>query len=88
MFSMATPQVPTPPTPAELLRLRTGSRRPQVATRAGISTKTLERVERGHNWGQADTLERIAEALGVDPEVYFIAVFRSWQRAQARKRAA
>ena len=85
---METRQVPNAPTPAELLRLRTGFRRPQVATRAGINPKTLERIERGVRWSQAVTLERIAEALGVDPEVYVIAVFRSWQRTQARKRAA
>lgn len=85
---METRQVPKPPTPAELLRRRTGFRRSQVATRAGISSKTLERIERGVRWSQAQTLERIADALGVDPEVYVIAAFRSWQRAQARKRAA
>lgn len=89
MFPMKTRQVPSrSPTPAELLRLSKGLRCPLLATRAGISSKTLQRVERGLRWGQAETLERIADALGVDPEVYVIAVFRSWQRTQARKTAA
>jgi transcriptional regulator with XRE-family HTH domain len=86
---METPCVsPKPPTPAELIRLRIGYRRPAIAKRAGICRKTLERVERGLNWSQPSTVERIAEALGVDPEVYFLAVFQSWRQEQAVKRAA
>lgn len=82
------PVPPKAPTPAELIRLKTGYRRPTIAAKAGVCRKTLERVERGLKWSQPGTLQRIAEALGVDPEVYFLAVFRSWQQEQARKRAA
>lgn len=75
------------PSLAELLRVSTGLRRPAVAARAGISFRTLERIERGICWGQAETLQRIAEALGVDPEVYVVAAFQARRQALARKKA-
>jgi transcriptional regulator with XRE-family HTH domain len=76
-----------PPLPAELIRLSLGLRRRQIARMIGISFKTLERIERGLTWGKPETLRRIAEALGVDPEVYMVAVLRSWQQAKARNAA-
>jgi transcriptional regulator with XRE-family HTH domain len=79
---------PRPPTPAELLRLTAGFRRPYLASTAGICSETLKRLERGLTWGKPETLERIAEALGVDPEIYALAVFQTWRHAQSQKRAA
>ena len=79
---------PKSPTPAELLRLTAGFRRPEVAVTAGICSETLERLERGLTWGKPETLQRIAQALGVDPNTYVLAVFQTWRQAQARKKAA
>lgn len=70
------------------MRLSLGLRRRQVARMIGISFRTLERIEQGRTWGKPETLQRIAEVLGVDPEVYVVAVLRSWQQARARKKAA
>lgn len=85
---MKTGYVPLNPlTPAELRR-SLGFRRRQVASRVGISLRTLERIEHGHTWGRPETLQRIAELLGVEPEVYVIAVLQSWRQKQSRKKAA
>jgi transcriptional regulator with XRE-family HTH domain len=75
------------PSLAELLRVSADLRRPDVAARAGICAKTLERIERGLCWGQAETLQRIAEVLGVDPEVYVVAAFQARRQTLARKKA-
>jgi len=89
MVRMKTWQVsPNPPTPAELIRLALGFRRGQVASLVGISLRTLERVERGVAWGRPETLQRIAEALGVELEAYVIAVLQSWRQTQTRKTKA
>ncbi len=89
MASMTTWQVsPNPPTPAELIRLSLGFRRGQIASLVGISFRTLERVERGVAWGRPETLQRIAEVLGVELEAYVIAVLQSWRQTQARKKTA
>lgn len=86
---MTTWQVPPkPPTPAVLLRLSVGFRRKQVASLVGISFRTLERVERGVAWGRPETLQRIAEVLGVELEAYVIAVVQSWRQTQVQKKAA
>jgi len=77
---------PKPPTPAELIRLAAGFRRPHLAATTGLCSKTLERLERGLTWGKPETLVRIAVALGVDPEAYALAIFRTWRQAQAQKK--
>jgi transcriptional regulator with XRE-family HTH domain len=77
-----------PPTPAELLRLTVGFRRRQVASRVGIALRTLERIERGLTWARPETLQRIAEVLGVEAEAYVIAALQSWRQGQSRKRVA
>jgi transcriptional regulator with XRE-family HTH domain len=77
-----------PPTPAELIRLSLGFRRRQIASLVGIASRTLERVERGVAWGRPETLQRIAEVLGVELEAYVIAVLQSWRQTQARQTSA
>ena len=79
---------PKPPTPAELLRLNAGIRRPYLAITVGICSETLKRLERGLTWSKPETLQRIAAALGVDLDTYVLAVLHTWRQAQARKRAA
>ena len=79
---------PNPPTPAVLLRLSLGFRRGQVASFVGISFRTLERIERGIAWGRPETLQRIAEVLGVELEAYVVAVVQTWRQTQARRKAA
>jgi transcriptional regulator with XRE-family HTH domain len=76
------------PSLAELLRVSAGLGRAPVAAHAGICSKTLERIERGLCWGQPETLQRIAEALGVDPDVYVVAALQAWRQAHARKKDA
>lgn len=89
MSPMKTWQVsPQPPTPAELLRLTVGFRRRQVAARVGICRRTLQRIEQGLTWGKPETLQNIAEVLGVDLEAYVVAILQSWRQEQDRKRAA
>jgi len=74
---------PKPPTPAELIRLAAGFRRPHLAATTGLCSKTLERLERGLTWGKPETLVRIAVALGVDPEAY--ALYTSGRLAWTRQ---
>ena len=89
MVRMKTWQVsPNPPTPAELVRLSRGFRRKQVAALVGVCFRTLERVERGVVWGRPETLQRIADVLGVELEAYVIAVLQSWRQTQARRTKA
>ena len=89
MACMKTWQVPPhPPTPAELLRLSRGFRRKQLASLGGVCLRTLWRVERGAAWGRPETLQRIADVLGVELVAYVIAVLQSWRQRQARKTKA
>ena len=46
----------------------------QLASEVGVSRETIGKIERGVSAPLFETVERIAEALGVHPEVLFGAV--------------
>lgn len=55
-----------------ILRERKGFTRPQLAKRSGITERTIQRLEREPHRSQKtreDTLNRLANALGVEPDV-------------------
>jgi len=56
-------------------RRKLGITQPMLAERAGLSTHYLGMIEIGRNFPTADMLERLAEALGINPnELFSVAV--------------
>jgi DNA-binding XRE family transcriptional regulator len=55
-------------------RLRAGLTQTEVARRAGISQPAYARIERGRHWPHVETIQKVANALGlsltvtVDPQ--------------------
>lgn len=49
------------------IRTRAGMTQTELAERAGVTQSTVSKIEVGRGDGDADTLARIAEALGVRP---------------------
>jgi transcriptional regulator with XRE-family HTH domain len=56
-------------------RRRLGITQPELAERAGLSTHYLGMIEIARNFPTADVLERLAAALGINPnELFSVAV--------------
>lgn len=64
---MTTPKFPEHPR-LERLRKRRGWKRSHLASLVGISYQHVYGIERGHNAAAEETLQAIANALGVDLE--------------------
>jgi transcriptional regulator with XRE-family HTH domain len=60
------------------LRKQRGLTMKEAASLAGISEPGWQRVETGSRWPGPDTVEKIAQALGVHPPVLF-APERAWK---------
>ena len=55
-------------------RRRLGITQPELAKRAGMSTQYLAMIETARKFPTADILERLAAALGINPnELFFVA---------------
>ena len=78
-----------PHTPASL-RVARGMRQAQVAKIAGVSPASIARYERDGGDGlvspRMDTVEKVAKALGVEPEVY-TAAMRQLRSMASRRRS-
>ncbi|BDD08223.1 hypothetical protein FUAX_06550 [Fulvitalea axinellae] len=50
------------------LRLRKGYSQEELAEHAGLSLRTVQRIENGETEPRGDTLKRLAQALGIGPD--------------------
>jgi transcriptional regulator with XRE-family HTH domain len=66
-----TPDRPEPPTLVREARERLGLSREGLAFKAGVSLKTIERIERGEGMPHRSTRQVIARVLDVAPEDIF-----------------
>lgn len=55
----------------QILRKRKQLSQEELASRIGIDTKSLSRLERGQHYPSLETLERIRVALGVELKDFF-----------------
>ncbi|MGW1440589.1 helix-turn-helix domain-containing protein [Streptomyces griseus] len=51
-------------------RIYTGYTQEEASIRAGISLDTYNRIEQGHSSPKVDTLIKIADAIGVELEIF------------------
>jgi predicted transcriptional regulator len=63
-------------------RLRRAMAQRDLAAASGVGAATIARLERGHQLARPSTVRRLAEALGVRPDVLMVEPMRKVSKAE------